>query len=156
MDIPEGKFIAEMLKKVIFGIDENGCFIISGNTTAKNPETNKLRYHTMRIEGKVVKTHRYSYEKYYNEQIPKGKIIRHKCDNPRCINPFHLEVGTRADNARDMVQRRRWKGKGELIQLGDSEKAVAKVLLKEKPPEEVADLLRVSKTVIFELINAPE
>lgn len=41
--------------------------------------------------------HRVSYE-YFKGRIPKGKIICHKCDNPKCINPDHLFVGTRTDN----------------------------------------------------------
>lgn len=36
-----------------------------------------------------------------------GLIIRHTCDNPRCINPAHLIVGTQQDNINDMVERRR-------------------------------------------------
>ena len=36
-----------------------------------------------------------------------GKIIRHICDNSRCINPEHLLSGTHEDNMRDMVQRNR-------------------------------------------------
>lgn len=39
--------------------------------------------------------------------VPKGKLIRHKCDNPPCVNPEHLEVGTQADNVDDMVTRLR-------------------------------------------------
>lgn len=36
-----------------------------------------------------------------------GKVIRHTCDNPRCINPDHLLIGTQADNMRDVSIRRR-------------------------------------------------
>lgn len=36
-----------------------------------------------------------------------GKVVRHKCDNPRCINPEHLELGTQADNIADKMQRGR-------------------------------------------------
>lgn len=37
----------------------------------------------------------------------KGKVVRHKCDNPRCINPEHLELGTYRDNIHDMLSRKR-------------------------------------------------
>lgn len=36
-----------------------------------------------------------------------GKVVRHTCDNPRCINPAHLLIGTRADNNRDRADRGR-------------------------------------------------
>ena len=34
-------------------------------------------------------------------------VIRHTCDNPRCVNPAHLLPGTQADNSKDMVARNR-------------------------------------------------
>lgn len=39
--------------------------------------------------------------------IPVGQVVRHRCDNPPCINPAHLELGTQGDNNRDQVQRNR-------------------------------------------------
>ena len=61
-----------------------------------------------KIDGQWVmyKAHRYAYE-YYKEPIPKGFIIRHTCDNPACVNPEHLLVGTHKDNTNDMLIRGR-------------------------------------------------
>ncbi len=39
--------------------------------------------------------------------IPAGLLVRHDCDNPPCVRPEHLLVGTHADNSADMVRRKR-------------------------------------------------
>lgn len=39
--------------------------------------------------------------------IEKGVVVRHKCDNPRCVNPEHLCLGEQLDNVQDMVSRKR-------------------------------------------------
>lgn len=42
-----------------------------------------------------------------NGPIPAGMVIRHKCDTPACVNLDHLQIGTQADNVKDMVERKR-------------------------------------------------
>jgi len=58
-----------------------------------------------RGEG-IIRAPRLSYQIHFGE-IPEGMVVRHKCDNPECTNPDHLEIGTHADNMADIVNRRR-------------------------------------------------
>ncbi len=39
---------------------------------------------------------------------PKGSVVLHTCDNPKCVNPKHLVVGTQSENIKDCVQKKRW------------------------------------------------
>jgi hypothetical protein len=85
-----------------------GCWIWLGY---KNPKG----YGRINNGNRDVMAHRFSYELYVGP-IPAGKIICHKCDNPSCVNPDHLWVGTDQENADDKVAKGRWVGgdrKGE-------------------------------------------
>lgn len=65
-----------------------------------NAYTDKNGYGKISIDHKPQLAHRVAYELFVGN-IPQGMLILHSCDNPYCVNPDHLRVGTNAENMRD-------------------------------------------------------
>lgn len=84
-------------------IDKRGpsdCWEWTGNRDHKG-------YGRFQLETRTSdRAHRVTY-RFKNGQIPEGLIVRHKCDNPPCCNPAHLELGTVQDNVMDRNKRQR-------------------------------------------------
>lgn len=66
-------------------------------------------YGKLRQGGKQVYAHRVAYCKAVGLSLSDiaDVVVRHRCDNRGCINPEHLETGSKADNSADMVERGR-------------------------------------------------
>ena len=69
-------------------------------------------YGLTRLNGKLIKAHRLSYS-FLNGIIPEGMCICHHCDNPGCVKPSHLFMGTDADNVHDAISKGRLPAHGE-------------------------------------------
>ena len=92
--------LAWLSDMVANGDRSSGCWEWPFYRNAKGYGTHKL------WKAPTTYAHRLAFEMDGNE-IPDGHVVRHKCDNPSCCNPDHLEVGSYQDNSLDMVQRRR-------------------------------------------------
>ena len=63
-------------------------------------------YGSFRVRGRTLKAHRCAWE-LVNGPIPFGMQVLHHCDNPPCVNPAHLFLGTHVDNMADRTEKGR-------------------------------------------------
>jgi hypothetical protein len=84
--------------------DSNGCRLWLAGLMADGYGTFTVR------PGYVVRAHRYAYT-LAKGKIPKGAVIMHLCDEPRCMAPAHLRAGTQSENMKDCSAKKRlsWK-----------------------------------------------
>lgn len=112
-------------------------------------KTKDGRYPRAHRNGKDYRLHRYIFEKYC-EEIPKGMVVRHNCDNSFCINPDHLELGWPYDNVRDKVERGRQPRGSEIPSSKLNEDQVYEIRFNSvgKSVKELAEEFGVSTTTI--------
>lgn len=91
--------LARRLANGLDAAEEGQCWLW---TRAQNGDG----YGTLTINGRQAYAHRLAFE-LSGGVIPAGLDVLHACDNPRCINPYHLSAGTRSKNMADCYARGR-------------------------------------------------
>jgi hypothetical protein len=95
----------ERFEKYFMPEPNTGCWLWIGSLTSTGYGQLGLG---SKIDGtrRPHKAHRVAYELYVGK-IPPGMGVLHRCDNPPCVNPQHLFLGTQKDNAQDMGRKGR-------------------------------------------------
>jgi hypothetical protein len=116
-------------------------------------------YGQVQTRGKTRLAHREAFDAVNGFGSSDGFVIRHKCDNPPCVNPDHLERGTQGDNVRDRDQRGR-QSRGEarpLAKLTESDvRAIRADYVRGSRTHGLRSLARrfgVDHTVIGDVVN---
>lgn len=101
--------------------------------------------------GRIVGAHRVSWA-IVNGDIPPGKMICHFCDNPRCVNPRHLFLGSSQDNMSDMSQKLRGKsGRSKLTD--DDVRAAIRMRAEGMTNTQIANCFGVKQPAISKALN---
>lgn len=95
----QGRSLHRFVEKIGSVEPESGCWLWEGALGSDG-------YGRVRRRGVTYSAHRFSYE-LFKGPIPEGLCVMHLCDVPRCVNPRHLVLGTKADNSRDMLRKGR-------------------------------------------------
>lgn len=132
-------------RHIYYGLD--GCWYWTGYMC-------KLGYGRILVGRSCKLATRVSYEVLKGD-IPKGMYVCHSCDNPQCVNPDHLFLGTQTDNMIDMYQKGRHK-----IMAGESngmsklkEADVLVIRSGQYSIRELADMYNISCSAVYRVLR---
>lgn len=92
---------------------------------------------------------RVSWELENAEEVPNGMYVLHKCDNPKCVRPDHLFIGSIRDNAMDMMR----KGRKKTILSKEKAGAIRNLAAQGMRNSELAAMFGISRASISLIVH---
>ena len=107
-------------------------------------------YGQFSVGRKGYRTHRFSWL-MHKGKIPKGLNVNHHCDNPMCVNPDHLFLGTQAKNMKDKTNKGRAQSETRCYNCKLTNEQVALILQDSRIYREIAKEYNVSLSLISKI-----
>ena len=127
-----------------------GCWIWRGNTFKCRGGYGAFTHTRSGIQSK--RAHRHAYEIYIGP-IAAGQSVLHSCDNPKCVSPAHLFLGSQIDNMGDKVAKSR-QNRGETHGMRKlTEANVRSIRADTRKPKYIASDFAVTVTTIYDILR---
>lgn len=123
----------------------DGCWLW---TSSRGPKG----YGQLWNEGTFWRAHRVSWLLHYGE-IPDGKWVLHHCDNPPCVRPDHLYLGTARENSADRERRQRHAHRAHRRLTWSQAEAIRDARKRGVPVKDLAEAYRVSEPTISQITH---
>lgn len=131
------------------------CWVWNGSKTRKYGQLALV----IKGERRSVRAHRLSWFLHFGE-IPDGMVVCHRCDNPECVNPSHLFIGTQLENINDRHNKGRTVGpkRGELNHSSKlTQKDVNEIRAHKKAGkytyQQLADIYGISRRLAIKIVK---
>jgi len=126
-------------------VTETGCWLWEAGVKSNG-------YGQFTLLGKEERAHRASYKLFIGD-IPEGQQVLHKCDNPLCVNPNHLFLGSVQDNMQDKVGKNRHRHglNHPCTTLSEKDVLTIKSLLGDISQRAIAAMFKVSESTISDI-----
>jgi len=102
----------------------------------------------VKYNNKIGRAHRVAWELEYRS-IPEGMFVCHHCDNPQCVRPSHLFLGTTADNTADMIakgRKRKMCSRGTVLEIRNRYSAGESI-------HKLAIRFKLTRTSIYKIVT---
>lgn len=152
--LPSGTNAKRVAKDVFWGqvgeITDTGCREWQGKRY-------RTDYGCFMYQGRYIQAHRLAY--FLAKGVDPGKLcVCHKCDNPPCVNPDHLFLGTQKDNSQDKVSKgrsntARGENAGNAKLTADDVRAIRELQKSGMLRRELAERFGVSQKQITVIVN---
>lgn len=151
LNIEQGSsFYTQMMKKLAKRsiMKDNGCLEWNGAT--------KNGYGSFRKQQGEKSQHYFAHRIAYaifKGPIPHGMFVLHSCDNPKCVNPAHLELGTHTQNQLDKMRKNR-QAQGETFQRSDlTEDDIIFIRNSNKTGKQLGSLFDIHPNMVYMIKN---
>lgn len=124
----------------------SGCWEVQGHALHSG--------HVHITEGRRhYRAHVFAWEQAHGQSVPPGMVVMHTCDQPRCVNPDHLVIGTQAENIHDSIRKGRYNVFGIQKLNAEQVREIRRQAARGVRQKDIAAQYRIARNTVSGIVN---